>query len=63
MTTTESRPPHDGSAGQPGPVVHTTAGAVRGRREAGLAVFRGIPFAEPPVGEARFQAPRPAQPW
>ncbi|MEU0217788.1 carboxylesterase family protein [Streptomyces sp. NPDC006265] len=63
MTTTESRPPHDGSAGQPGPVVRTTAGAVRGRREAGLAVFRGIPFAEPPVGEARFQAPRPARPW
>ncbi|MFJ4360611.1 carboxylesterase/lipase family protein [Streptomyces massasporeus] len=63
MTTTESRPPHDGSAGQPGPVVRTTAGAVRGRTEAGLAVFRGIPFAAPPVGEARFQAPRPARPW
>ncbi|MFF8399043.1 carboxylesterase/lipase family protein [Streptomyces sp. NPDC016172] len=63
MTTTEPRPPHDGSAGEPGPVVRTTAGAVRGRREAGLAVFRGIPFAAPPVGEARFMAPRPAHPW
>ncbi|MFI9171828.1 carboxylesterase/lipase family protein [Streptomyces lincolnensis] len=44
-------------------VVRTTAGAVRGRTEDGLTVFRGIPFAEPPVGEARFQAPRPARAW
>jgi para-nitrobenzyl esterase len=47
----------------PEPVVRTAAGAVRGRREGGLAVFRGIPFAEPPVGAARFAAPRPARSW
>lgn len=46
-----------------GLVVHTAAGAVCGRREGGLSVFRGIPFAEPPVGEARFQAPRPVRAW
>ena len=46
-----------------GVVVRTGAGAVRGRREGGLTVFRGIPFAEPPVGEARFAAPRPECPW
>ncbi|AZS86529.1 carboxylesterase family protein [Streptomyces griseoviridis] len=45
------------------PVVRTATGAVRGRREHGLAVFRGIPFAAPPVGTARFAAPRPAAPW
>ena len=39
------------------PEVRTTAGALRGRRENGLANFRGIPFAEPPVGTARFPAP------
>ncbi|MGW0814332.1 carboxylesterase/lipase family protein [Streptomyces viridiviolaceus] len=44
-------------------VVRTAAGAVRGRREDGLTVFRGIPFAEPPVGEARFAAPRPVHGW
>lgn len=44
-------------------VARTAAGAVRGRREDGLTVFRGIPFAAPPVGEARFQAPRPPRPW
>lgn len=41
----------------------TTAGAVRGRREDGLTVFRGIPFARPPVGDLRFAAPRPAESW
>ncbi|MFD8065153.1 carboxylesterase/lipase family protein [Streptomyces parvulus] len=36
---------------------------MRGRVEDGLAVFRGIPFAEPPVGAARFAAPAPVRPW
>ncbi len=45
------------------PVVRTTAGQVRGRSEGGVAVFRGIPFAQPPVGDLRFAAPHPARPW
>lgn len=43
--------------------VLTTAGRVLGRAEDGLTVFRGIPYAEPPVGEARFRAPRPVRRW
>ncbi|MEV0623895.1 carboxylesterase family protein [Nonomuraea sp. NPDC050404] len=43
--------------------VRTAAGVVRGRTEDGLTVFRGIPYAEPPIGEARFQAPRPVRRW
>ncbi|MEU5702024.1 carboxylesterase/lipase family protein [Streptomyces aurantiacus] len=46
------------------PEVRTTAGALRGMTDrAGTAVFRGIPFAEPPVGPLRFGAPRPARNW
>jgi para-nitrobenzyl esterase len=46
------------------PEVRTTAGMLRGVREmAGPAVFRGIPFAEPPVGALRFGAPRPVRGW
>lgn len=43
--------------------VRTAAGLVRGRMEEGLAVFRGIPFAEAPVGELRFAAPEPVRAW
>ena len=45
------------------PEVYTTAGRVRGSLENGLAVFRGIPFAKPPVGALRFRAPERPQTW
>jgi para-nitrobenzyl esterase len=45
------------------PVVRTAGGQVRGRTEADVAIFRGIPFARPPVGGLRFAAPLPAEPW
>ena len=45
------------------PQVTTAAGKVRGLRESGVCVFRGMPFAQAPVGPLRFAAPRPPQPW
>jgi para-nitrobenzyl esterase len=45
------------------PVVRTRKGAVRGRWDGQVGVFRGMPFAAPPVGSRRFQAPQPADPW
>ncbi|CAD7087657.1 unnamed protein product [Hermetia illucens] len=29
----------------------------------GILAFRGIPYAEPPIGDLRFQAPEPIKPW
>ncbi|MDN0200567.1 carboxylesterase family protein [Streptomyces sp. S.PNR 29] len=45
------------------PVVRTPYGAVRGRHERGIAVFRGIPYAAPPFGPRRFRPPEPPEPW
>ncbi|MFI6169646.1 carboxylesterase/lipase family protein [Nocardia sp. NPDC051052] len=45
------------------PEIRTAAGVVRGRWENTVGVFRGIPYAKPPVGARRFAAPVPAQPW
>ncbi|MGH7024984.1 MAG: carboxylesterase/lipase family protein [Caulobacteraceae bacterium] len=41
----------------------TRSGAVRGVIDDGIAIFRGIPYAAPPVGELRWRAPRPPAPW
>ncbi|MEJ2869124.1 carboxylesterase family protein [Actinomycetospora sp. OC33-EN08] len=43
--------------------VRTNGGPVRGRVEDGVSVFRGIPFAAPPVGPRRFATPEPVTPW
>ncbi|MEW6476155.1 MAG: carboxylesterase family protein [Actinomycetota bacterium] len=45
------------------PIVELAAGRVKGSFEGSLAVFRGIPFARPPVGPRRFGAPQPPEPW
>ncbi|MFE4336200.1 carboxylesterase/lipase family protein [Streptomyces sp. NPDC056831] len=45
------------------PRVRTTEGVVEGRRRRGHAVFRGIRYAQPPVGTLRFVAPAPPRPW
>lgn len=43
--------------------VRTQAGLVQGTVENGLTVYKGIPFAAPPVGDLRWRAPRPADKW
>ena len=43
--------------------VMTKQGMLEGVREDGCIVFKGIPYAAPPVGKLRWRAPQPAQPW
>lgn len=43
--------------------VRTSAGTVKGAWDDGVAVFRSVPFAAPPVGPHRFAAPCPPAPW
>ena len=40
-----------------------TGGRVAGVVANGIASFKGIPFAAPPVGALRWKAPQPVKPW
>ncbi len=46
------------------PAVNTAAGSIRGTLlEQGGAVFKGIPFAQPPLGDLRWRPPAPVKSW
>lgn len=47
------------------PVIQTSTGKVRGRSKSkgSLAVFRGIPYAKPPIGDLRWRPPAPHPGW
>jgi para-nitrobenzyl esterase len=64
----ESKPAANGyattvSAGGGKAVVETASGKVRGYVRNGIFTYKGIPYAAPVGGEARFQPPRKAAPW
>jgi para-nitrobenzyl esterase len=48
---------------QDGPLVAAPAGEVRGAAADGVHVFRGIPYARPPIGELRWRPPASLPPW
>jgi para-nitrobenzyl esterase len=44
-------------------LVETDAGTLRGYATDDHVIFKGVPFARPPVGELRFRGPQPVEPW
>lgn len=45
------------------PIADTAQGPVRGRCQDGVLSFLNIPYAAPPTGAGRFEAPRPHDSW
>lgn len=45
------------------PVATTDSGKVAGTHEGAVDVFRGIPYAAPPLGDNRWRSPQPAASW
>ena len=52
-----------GTAAQKPPAVRLDTGELQGVADDGIATYKGIPFAAPPVGELRWRPPQPAAPW
>jgi len=45
------------------PTAKVEQGKLQGRIEDGLTIYRGVPFAAPPIGDLRWRAPQPAPHW
>jgi para-nitrobenzyl esterase len=56
---------HSTSIGQNkvGPLIQTRYGKLRGLQEGNVEIFKGIPFAAPPIGEFRWRPPQPLKAW
>jgi len=44
-------------------IVSTKSGKLEGEFSSGVYVFKGIPYAAPPVGDLRWMPPQPVKPW
>jgi hypothetical protein len=57
LSCVTSGSPMPSSHDSPGPIVATPAGKLQGQREGALLIFKGIPFATPPLGSLRWKPP------
>jgi len=54
-----------GACGSPSltTTVEVTGGTIEGVEQDGIFIYKGIPFAAPPMGDLRWKAPAPVQAW
>ena len=44
-------------------IIETKSGNIQGYKANGIEIFKGIPYAEPPVGDLRFSPPVSKEKW
>ncbi len=44
-------------------IVECLYGKLKGQQQGNVTVWKGIPYAKPPIGDRRFRAPQPPNPW
>ncbi|MBR5083733.1 MAG: carboxylesterase family protein [Prevotella sp.] len=49
--------------GQPLLKTHVETGDLEGIQDGELAIYKAIPYADPPIGELRWREPQPPKPW
>jgi para-nitrobenzyl esterase len=60
LLTSAAKPQSETPAG---PLVHLSDGIVKGKMAGQTAIFQGIPFAAPPIGQLRWREPQPVVAW
>ncbi len=45
------------------PTVKTANGILEGIQLSGISIFKGVPYAEPPIGDLRWKEPKPVKSW
>ena len=64
-TTEEATATDKATTGATAPELAVTGGTISGATSAdgSVNIYKGIPFAAPPVGDLRWKAPQPVEPW
>ncbi|MHA1884497.1 MAG: carboxylesterase family protein, partial [Promethearchaeota archaeon] len=44
-------------------IIEINSGKLQGYIDKGIEIYKGVPYAEPPIGDLRFNAPEPKKSW